>query len=198
MTLVEVMLAAAVFVMAALGLYTVLIRAYELAALARYQDNARAVLQTYVDQFQLLWPVGSDSKPLAIFIPTDPALWNPPTTYGTGQGLLYWNSTTSGGLSDESSALSVGSFQNGGSDGKAGMTVTLGSSQNGITATVWRNVQAVDPGLPDSISAHGGGSYPQNLESSGGRRLLLATFTITYSVNNVPKVQQLSVLRADP
>jgi type II secretory pathway pseudopilin PulG len=194
MTLVEVMLAASVFVVAALGLYSVLIRAYQLGAYARYRDNARAILQTYADQFQLLWPVDSAGNPLEIFEPTDSGL-----QYGTGKGLRYWNSTATqpaAGLSDESSA--AGGFAN----GPGPMTVTIGGANNSIDAQVYRQVVAVDPGAPDSTGA-GGEAFtvvPPPV-AKGGRQLLVATFTITYyplGKTSPQVVQQLSVMRSFP
>lgn len=50
----ETMIAAIIFAMAALGIYAMLFRAYQLSALARYRDDARAVLETFADQFERL------------------------------------------------------------------------------------------------------------------------------------------------
>ena len=50
-TLVEVMIAALVMVIALLGLLGSTIRAYQLSAEARYRDQARALLQSEADEF---------------------------------------------------------------------------------------------------------------------------------------------------
>jgi hypothetical protein len=187
------MVAGTVFAFSALGLYSILFKAYELVALARYQDNARAVLQTFVDQFELLYPEdAATGSPREIFIPTAPGL-----QYGTGKGLRYWNYTSvtkPGGLSNEVSSSST--WEN----DDQGMPVTLGGPQSGIPARVFRTVQEVDPGSPDTTTASAGGVFTDGSdhEYSGSRRLLLATFTIKYFVNNKPIVHQVSVIRADP
>jgi Tfp pilus assembly protein PilV len=189
-TLAEVMIAAGIFAVASLGFYKILLKAYEVAALARYHDNAVAVLQTYADQFLRLKDMGSDGYRRELFKLTSP----------DGQGLRYWDnsgdiSDTSKGLSDESSAST---FTGG------PMNVTLGGSQNGIVAQVTREVLAVNPG-PGAVS--GGGStvvaagelFPSNMDPRYGvGALWLGTFTIRYNVGTQSVTHSLSVLRAAP
>ncbi|MGA3008080.1 MAG: prepilin-type N-terminal cleavage/methylation domain-containing protein, partial [Opitutaceae bacterium] len=57
-TLMEVMVSAIVLAMTAAGLFSLLFQAYKLSALARYRDDARAVLQTFASQFQAMQATG--------------------------------------------------------------------------------------------------------------------------------------------
>ena len=50
-TLLEAMLSTTIFTMVTLGVYTILIKSYQMIALSRCRDEARAVLRTYADQF---------------------------------------------------------------------------------------------------------------------------------------------------
>jgi prepilin-type N-terminal cleavage/methylation domain-containing protein len=191
-TLAEVMIAAGIFVMAAFGLYTILIKAYELNTIARYHDDARAVLQTYADQFQRLQtavedPVSHSVYTRELFVPTDP----------TGKGLQYWYSSSTGALSVEASNAT--SFANNGS-----VQVTLGGSTNSVLATVTRQVQSIDPGSHAAgthLSGHPNGGENFSLGTDplyAAGKLLLGTFSITYQVSGRTVVQNLSILRADP
>src|SRR5882724_8286328 len=53
-TLAEVMVAVTVFSLLTLGVYQILIKAYEIAAITRCRDDGRAVLTTFADQFMRL------------------------------------------------------------------------------------------------------------------------------------------------
>lgn len=53
-TLVEAMVATMVFFMVILGVYSAITKAYQISQLTRYNDQARAVLLSYIDQFQRL------------------------------------------------------------------------------------------------------------------------------------------------
>lgn len=192
-TLVEVMIAGGVFVMATFGLYSILLRSYQLNALARYNDDARAVLRTYADQFQRLQT--ADLDPIRGQVYTRELFR---TTAETGQGMRFWYSDPLGALSVELSSAT--SFANGGD----GVPVTLGGIDNGVLAHVYHKVQAIDPGpaatgphvgaLPGGGGAFGIGTSPSYAAGS----LLLGTFTIKYPFYGRTIVQSLSILRAAP
>lgn len=164
--LVDVMIAGTIFTMAALGLYALLFKAYELSALARYRDDARTVLQTYVTQFEQLGTTDSSNNPVALF--------NPNSTYYS-TGLQYWISPDYT-LSDQNTTTAV----------VAEPTVNLGSNSdsagNSVSATVTYTVKDITtstlPGTPDS-----------------GEVLLQATFTITYTVFGQTETQYMTAVR---
>lgn len=85
-TLVEVMVAAAVATIALLALLGTAFISYKINHKARLRDNARAVLRTYVDQFQRL-AYSTDEGVIRVLFS--------PTTGETGRGMRW------GELSDE-------------------------------------------------------------------------------------------------
>jgi hypothetical protein len=190
------MVAAGIFVMAALGLYTILIRSYQLNALARYRDDARGVLRTYADQFLRLQT--ADKDPISGNIFTRKLFMT--TSANTGEGFRYWYSTTALGGSLSNEPGNAASFAN----GTTGVPVTLGGADNGIPAFVFRMVEAVDPG-PLSAGPHvtghasGGGIFPYpTAPTYRAGSLLLGTFTINYHVDGRLYTQSISILRAAP
>ena len=186
-TLGEVMLASIVILAAGLGIYTILIRSYELVALTRYRDDARAVLQTYASQFERLQTTDHTGSYDRFFFRT--------TDFATGAGLL-WDSTIPAGGSNlnlDSLCNEEGTPGNNPRTPDSGLTVHIGGSLNGIDAIVTRSVVQIagDGTVP---------STPQQLSSAG--EMLMGTFTITYSVygfnGKQPVTQKISVLRAAP
>jgi Tfp pilus assembly protein PilV len=188
-TLFEVMVAAVVIVATGVGIFTILVRSYELVAMTRYRDDARAVLQTFASQFQHLESadnISGTNYDRVLFTPTDTA---------TGAGLLWDSTSTPGGNN-----LNLDSFSKESSVPPAvartpdtGLKVKIGGSQNGIVATVTRKVVKI---------AVDGSSAADTLKDTSAGQLLLATFDITYTINgfNGPDLQHQSmvVLRAAP
>lgn len=80
MTLVEVLVAGFVASIALMSLLATAFSAYKINHKARLRDNARAVLRTYVDQFERLAYSNSDNVVRMIFTPT---------TAPTGLGLRW-------------------------------------------------------------------------------------------------------------
>ncbi len=172
-TLVEVMVATVIFAMTMLGVYTMLMRAYELTALTRYRNDARAVTQSFADQFERLATTkrfGSVDYTVELF--------DPMTTAGAG---LDWQDTTNAPLiSDTTSRFNPST--------SAALSITLGGV-NGIPATVSRVVTWVDP------STGADRATPYNM---AGGYLLRGTFTTSYNVNGKAYSQSLTVIRAVP
>jgi hypothetical protein len=175
------MLAASIFTLAGLGSYWLLIKSYQLVALARYRDDARAVLQSFGEQFQRLQT--SDKVSGTTYTRW---LFNPSAF--TGQGLLWDQNSTPGvslnSVSAENSSAAAATLT-------TGLQVMIGGNvQNGVLATVQHEVLIIDPATGQSIAA-----AP---EQPNEGELLLGTFSITYTVNQQPFTQNLSVLRAAP
>jgi prepilin-type N-terminal cleavage/methylation domain-containing protein len=188
-TLVEVMMAAVVFVMGAVGLYDILLKSYQLTALARYRDDARAVLRTFADQFERLGTSDDTTNyRRELFV----------TSGETGRGLKYWDATqgTVYGLSNEASNASP--FAN----DAAYLEVTLGGAGSPIPARVTREVVAINPGPTTAATTPPtppGSAFPAGIDPNyAAGNLWLGTFTITYTVSNRLETQRLSVLRAAP
>jgi prepilin-type N-terminal cleavage/methylation domain-containing protein len=117
-TLVEVMIATAVFTMGILGVYAMMIKSYELVTLARHRDNARAFLQSFSDEFLRL-----QTTDLIGGVPVLRPLF---ATTGTGGDGLTW--TNPAGVQVNGSTLPY-------------LTVTLGDSTSSqIPAQVSRQV----------------------------------------------------------
>ncbi len=125
-TLVEAMVATMVFMMVILGVYSAITKAYQISQLTRYNDQARAVLLSYIDQFQRL-ETADDGFVRPFFTPAVP----------TGSGMDNLNR-----LNDSAAtAPAVATATSG-----AYLEVTLGdgSSVSPITARVTRSVYPVD------------------------------------------------------
>jgi hypothetical protein len=180
------MLAAIVFTMAGLGCYWLLIKSYQLVSLARYNDDARAVLQTFAGQFQRLQTSDTD-----LITGKTYTRWLFSSTTGspTGRGLLWDSTALTAGVNLNSICIENSSttpVTTGSS-----LTVMIGESQNGIPATVTREVFIIDPA--------NGGTTATAPETANEGELLLGKFTILYSVNGyTPPPLTLSVLRAAP
>ncbi len=194
-TLGEVMLASIVLVAAGLGIYVILMRAYELVALTRYRDDARAVLQTFASQFQRLQTsdLKSGTNYDRFFFKT--------TSFPTGAGLVWDSTIPPGGANLNLDSLCTEPGFPGNSPitpENSPLTVHIGGSVNGIDAKVYRSV----------VQIGGDGSSPSNpLQLTSAGQMLLATFTIQYNVYGLfgtagtgqrQITQSLSVLRAAP
>jgi prepilin-type N-terminal cleavage/methylation domain-containing protein len=120
-TLVEAMVATVIFSLCTLGVYQMLITSYKITAVARYSDNARAVLRTYADQFQRLSVKDSSDATLWLFYPTGGE---------TGKGLKW------GSLSNETENTPLTDISY--------LTVPIGPPQHTINAQVTREVKYVN------------------------------------------------------
>jgi prepilin-type N-terminal cleavage/methylation domain-containing protein len=165
-TLVEAMIATLVFALGILGVYAMMIKSYELVALARHRDNGRAVLISFADQFLRLQTTdlvpGSGIVTRGLFATTSTP---------TGLGLNWTDST---------GARVVGT--------SSGLTVALGdNSSSSVPATVTRSVTNLN--VPSGNPATG-------VTATAAGWMLQATFTINYSVKGRPQSQSLTVARS--
>ncbi|HWA09287.1 MAG TPA: prepilin-type N-terminal cleavage/methylation domain-containing protein [Opitutaceae bacterium] len=169
-TLAEVMMSVTIFAMLSLGVYQMLIKSYELSAITRYRDDARAVLLTFADQFSRLQTTQTHSGTAYARYLFQPAA--SPT--GTG---LQW-----GSLSDQDSLTALTSVPS--------LSVTIGNSAggNGIPAAITRTV----------VPLNSDGTTAGSVTYTAAGYMLLGTFTATYSVFGHTYVQSVSVLRAAP
>jgi Tfp pilus assembly protein PilV len=118
-SIMEVMVAATVFTVVTLGVFAALIQSYKFAKLSRCQDESRAILRTYVDQFQRL-KISND------------ALWLfNPSNGPTGQGL------TGGSLHDQ--------YTSNGAADIPYMLLKLSTRTATVPAKLTRNVSYVNP-----------------------------------------------------
>jgi type II secretory pathway pseudopilin PulG len=174
-TLVEVMVATGLLVMVGLGILSVMIGAYRVAAKARYRDHARYIVKSFADQF--LTQQSSDSQTgvtFTMFVPTVDSGGNS-IPLGTG---MSWTNTdgTTGSLSTD--ALGASYY------------VLIGDNTGTpITATVTRWVRYVDPST-------GFASLLSNQTSAGS--LLEGDFTITYPYLGQTMTQTIVAVRSNP
>jgi type II secretory pathway pseudopilin PulG len=170
-TLAEVMVASTIFWMVILGVYVMLVRAYQFAALARARDEARAVIRTNADQFERLQTTAKASNN------SDYTRWLfYPEGGPSGRGLLW------GDLSDknvfDTPLVAVPS-----------LAISLGESTHPVPATVSRDVIYVK-------SSDGTTTSTQNVEASG--YMMQGKFTVNFKLNNRNYTESLTVLRAVP
>jgi prepilin-type N-terminal cleavage/methylation domain-containing protein len=146
-TLVEVMVATVLLSMIILGILSVLIGSYRVAAKARYNDHARYVIKSMADQFLTQDPFNkSNGSVLTMFQPTVDTGGNS-TPLGTG---LSWTNTdgSPGVLSPDPLGLYY--------------YVMLGDNSGApIQATVTRTVWYIYPnsGQPTLVNQNGPGGY---------------------------------------
>jgi len=169
-TLLEVMIVVALFTMLTLGVFSTLIKSYQIIALARSRDQARAVLRTYADQFMRLQTtekVGASTYNRLLFMPTVGA---------SGVGLRW------GELSDRNNSTTPVDVPS--------IAIVLGSGPQTTPASLTRNVKSVNAstGVPYSSA--------QQMDAAG--YLLTATFAIAYSHLSGTQVESLTVVRAVP
>lgn len=168
-TIVETMVAATIFVMLTLGVYTMLMKSYQLIALTRVRDDARAVLRSFADQFERLsttQEVAGVVRQRWLFLPS-----NGPT----GRGLVW------GALSDQNTSVNA--------EDVPSLAVPLGGESHRVTAALTRDVRYID-------ASSGADVADREIEAAG--YMLSATFTINYSMGGKDYTQSLTVLRAAP
>lgn len=170
-TLVEAIVAVVIFSLVMLGVFTTLARSYHLAALSRCNDDARAVLRSYVDQFERLQTteeVDEVDKDRYLFSKTDE----------TGRGLVAPNE----GLSDETVFVNLPEAAN--------LPIILGEGDHAINATVTREVSYID-------AASGEISEARQITASGCF-MVMAIFRIRFRLNDKDYMQYMTVLRVAP
>ena len=92
------MVATIVFSMVMLGVYSCIGQAYTISKKSRYTDQARAILLSYVDQFQRLQISGSSYRRV---------LFTPTTAGATGLGLLWPDLSTQETTSSHASFVTI-------------------------------------------------------------------------------------------
>jgi type II secretory pathway pseudopilin PulG len=177
-TLVEAMIATLIFVMFTLGVYALIIQSYNMTARIRYRDDARAMLQTFADQFVRLQTTTyveatKTSYTRWMFNPTG-------TNAPTGLGLRW------GALCDEDA------YNNPLPDPVPGdLTVTLGGDKTPITAHVTREVYFVLPTGETSTTLSG-----SSVTAAGW--LIAGKFSINYVANGRAETASMTVVRSVP
>jgi hypothetical protein len=170
-TLVEVMTATVIFTIVTICVYLMLVRSYQMAALSRCRDEARAVIRTYADQFERLQTTATASNNGSytrwLFYPEGGQ---------SGRGLVW------GGLSDsnvfDTPLTSVPNLH-----------ITLGESTHPVAATVTRDVSYVN-------ATTGANATTQTIQAAG--YLMRGTFAVDFTINNKHYSESLTVLRAVP
>ncbi len=165
------MVATVVFSMVMLGVYGCIIKAYQLSQITRYNDQARSILLSYVDQFERLDTVtasGSNVRPL----------FTPAPANGVG---INWPA-----LSNDDSSSSQAAF----------LSVPL--NDGAITAKITREVKAVEASSGSLLPYIGSDHRSTYLKSPG--YMLMGIFTITYTLPSSGKIysQRLAAIRAVP
>jgi Tfp pilus assembly protein PilV len=168
MTLVEAMMSTMIFTMGMLGVYMMLIKSYEMVALCRHRDNARAILLTYSDQFQRLKTTDSSGTLNFLFQTA-----TTPTSFG-----LSWT---------DASNTTVSNFTN--TSDTAGLSVMLGDvNSSGVPARVFRKVQPLQ--MSDGSTINGSPTY------TAAGYMMQATFTVMYKIKGRDVSQSMTVARS--
>lgn len=170
-TLVESIMAVVVFTMLMMGVYSALIRSYHLSALSRCYDDARAILRSYVDQFQRLQTTEKVNN-----VDLDRYLFTP-TASPTGRGLV----TPTTGLSDETVYINLPEADY--------LNITLGGEGHEIAAKLTRQVNYVN-------ATTGAITNTKTITAAGS--MLTATFTISFNLNDKSYTESMTVLRVAP
>lgn len=179
-TLIEVMVAMGVFVMVTLGIYQMLFQSYEMVRSVRYRDAARAVLESFGDQFLRLQTTDLQGGIVVI----RPLFQLRVASDMTG---LKWNDPANNYAEVDGTT--------------SGLTVTLSSlsgstliNASPISATVTEAVTDLDDRFPFDPS-YSGKPRTTTLYSAAGR-MLQGTFTISYTLGNRVHTQTLTVARS--
>lgn len=163
-------MASTIFWLVILCVYVMLARSYQMAALSRCRDEARAVIRTYADQFERLQTTTKVASGASytrwLFLPDGE----------TGRGLA-WGSLSDANVFDTPWAPAPN------------LAITLGAGARPVAATISRNVIYVN-------AATGADSPTQVIQASG--YMLKGVFTVKFSINNKSYSESLTVLRAVP
>jgi prepilin-type N-terminal cleavage/methylation domain-containing protein len=172
-TLIEVMTAMAVFVMVTLGIYQMLFQSYQMVRTVRYRDAARAVLESFGDQFLRLETTDVIGGVITI---------RPLFLVRAGGDMT--------GIKWDDPAHSYAEI-----DGTtSGLTVYLGqvSGSTFISASpIQANVTQAVTDLNDTT-----GVPTSTVVYTAAGRMLQSTFTITYTLGNRIITQTLTVARS--
>jgi prepilin-type N-terminal cleavage/methylation domain-containing protein len=172
-TLLEVLVAMSVFTVVTIGIYTTLIQSYQLVGSARLRDNARAVLESFGDQFLRLETTDLVQPGNVVTIRPFFQIYTVPTGVG-----LSWT--------DQAGNTTTGTAQ--------GLPVTLvGAGGNTVIAMVTETVRDLDDTFPPTSST---GSLRSGTVYTAAGRMLTAQFTITYTLGNRVRTQTLTVARS--
>ena len=168
MTLVEAMMSTMIFTLGMLGVYMMLIKSYEMVALCRHRDNARAILLTYSDQFQRLKTTDSSGTLNFLFQTA-----TTPTSFG-----LSWTDASNNTVSNYTNTSDT-----------AGLPVMLGDvNSSGVPARVFRKVQPLL--MTDGSVVNGAPTY------TAAGYMLQGTFTVTYKIKGRDVSQSMTVARS--
>jgi type II secretory pathway pseudopilin PulG len=170
-TLVEVMVATTLLTMVGLGILSVLVGAYRVAAKARYRDQARYVIKSFADQFLTQQPADLSGNTYTLFQVTTDSSGNS-APLGTG---ITW--TDSDGTVCQPS-----------SDGLYLPVQLASNTGNPIPAKVTRKVSYVA----------GDGSATLIYSPQPAGNLLEGDFTITYPYLGQTISETISATRAFP
>lgn len=162
-TLVEVMIAFVVMVIALLGFLGTASRAYQLTSNSRARDQARAILQSFAEDFERLRTVQQVGSP-----PTPQFVNFFQTSNSVSYDFVSWNGVT--GTSASHLRVPLG-----------------GDPANPVIAEISRFVRDID-------EATGADSTDTSVTAAG--KMLVATFTATYTVNREPQTVSLTIARA--
>jgi prepilin-type N-terminal cleavage/methylation domain-containing protein len=154
-TLVEVMIATLVASVALLAVLGTAFMTYKINHKARLRDNARAVLRTYIDQFQRL-AYANDAKVVRM-------LFNPAEGNDTGLGLRW------GKLSDET-ARQIEDPE------PTERKIDIGPPGSPQYAFVTRNIAYVNTST---------GEVSSTITKDAAGIMMRATFTITYTIAGI-------------
>jgi len=170
-TLVEAMVATVIFSMVMLGVYGCIIKAYQLSLITRYNDQARSILLSYVDQFERLDTVTVDGTHVRKF-------FTPAATTGVG---VNWPA-----LSNDDDPPGQAAF----------LSITLGDGA--ITAKITREVKAVEASSGALLPYVGKDHRSTYLKSPG--YMLIGIFTLSYMMpsSGKPYSPRLAAVRAVP
>ena len=179
------MVATLIFAMFTLGVYALVIQSYDMTARIRYRDDARAMLLTFVDQFQRLettteidaCPPGSGQKATytrwLFYVP-------PPESAGPNSLGLKWGSLCSEDIYNNplpSSGV------------PSSLKVALGGTKNPIDAYVTREIFYVLPTGETSTT------LPNTAVSAAGW-MIAGKFNISYVANGRPETASMTVVRS--
>ena len=157
-----------VFTIVAIGIYTTLIQSYQLVGSARLRDNARAILESFGDQFLRLETTDKVSGVIII----RPFFQIYPVPTGVG---LSWT--------DQAGTTTTGIAQ--------GLLVKLvGAGGSTVDAYVTETVSDLYDSGP-----YIGMQRPSTVYTAAGR-MIEAQFTITYTLGNRVRTQTLTVARS--
>ncbi len=169
-TLVEVALASMVLVVAILALFGTMVASYRMTAKTRARDQARAILQSYVDQFL------RGSIPGQLFFQTCSAQPWSLAQPGTGKGLT-WNLGTTHLTQATDAPLEI----------PLGGSGDVSADALKLNVKTWRWVSELDEDT---------GVINTSLVDDSIGRMLFVTFTAQYTVNKQTETISLTLARS--